>query len=647
MGLEDAHLLTAHSSEHCPRIYSIMFNIWCYIEGDQACFRISISRTQAVFDLQEQILAKNRNYLEGYDAHHLKLIKVEVNLGDLEIERETREGRYRPTSNDRLMQMQKLSVVWPEGPPDDHLHIFVRPEKGVGVQPPSKRQRINPPSLADGFQPFWNRLWNENVNPIRTETVVRDSDPVEGLTIPPTIRVFHGLPAELSSGPVFIRNQYDDACQVLLSLCATYSGVVIAGHPGIGKTMFLYYLLALRLHNKQPTFFQYTPDFVILFNSLGVTLLPPNVSADTSAPKGSWALVDSNTEVKSVPRIFTGSKCPYFVVVAAFPHRERWQSLRHNRPNTRVWYMEPFTLEELIQVRELSEAKLSERNIKVFFKMYGPSARECLSCIGLDRYDMDIRRLLSRISWDTLTKAIASVLDVPFDEGPHRIILVAPDPEDHFSPQVTIATKYINQLLWDQDAKALWRNYRQLYRALRLLPDGTGLTGVAFFEPSFHALCIRGKKNNFSLRPMSKGSGRVNYTFKTFAPQGSRLETLELPPREQFIFDQGNPISVLNDKGYYRPTVHNHPSYDSFIYDPQCRRVTVFQITEAKTHVVKPEGLYDLRARAQELGVQDLTIRFVIVTHVNSPVSCSVERNVYDDELKLEMYFLEVDEGDL
>jgi hypothetical protein len=203
---------------------------------------------------------------------------------------------------------------------------------------------------------------------------------------------------------------------------------------------------------------------------------------------------------------------------------------------------------------------------------------------------MEIRALLSRTTWDTLTKALTLVSNVGFDEGPHRIILVAPDPEDHFLPQVTVATKYINQLLWDQDAKALWRNHRQLYRTIRLLPDGKGLTGGAFFEPAFHALCIRGKKNKFSLRPMSKGPGPINYTFKTSVPEGSRPETLELPPREQFIFDQGNPISVLNDKRYYRPTVPNHPSYDSFIYDPQCRRVTVFQITEAKNTVSSQRG---------------------------------------------------------
>lgn len=76
------------------------------------------------------------------------------------------------------------------------------------------------------------------MDPIRIETVVRDSDPVEGLTIPSTIRVLHGLPEDFDSGPIFIRNEYDDACKVLQSHCAEISGVVIAGHPGTGETKF-------------------------------------------------------------------------------------------------------------------------------------------------------------------------------------------------------------------------------------------------------------------------------------------------------------------------------------------------------------------------------------------------------------------------
>jgi hypothetical protein len=55
-----------------------MYDIWCYIEGDETCFSVSISRTPpvSVSDLQLQIRAENPNFLEGYDAKDLNLIKV-------------------------------------------------------------------------------------------------------------------------------------------------------------------------------------------------------------------------------------------------------------------------------------------------------------------------------------------------------------------------------------------------------------------------------------------------------------------------------------------------------------------------------------------------------------------------------------------
>jgi len=113
--------------------------------------------------------------------------------------------------------------------------------------------------------------------------------------------------------------------------------------------MFLYYLLVLRLRKKQPTYFQYSPDFVVLFDKRGVSVVSPFLG-DRNAPDDAWALIDSNTKVKTVPWIFERSDSPNFVVLAASPRSERWKSLRHNRSNTRLWIMEPFTLEELLQV---------------------------------------------------------------------------------------------------------------------------------------------------------------------------------------------------------------------------------------------------------------------------------------------------------
>jgi hypothetical protein len=59
--------------------------------------------------------------------------QVEANVWDPGIKHEIGEGRYRPTSNDRLLvPMEELSVVWPEGPRHQYLHIFVQLEKGAG-----------------------------------------------------------------------------------------------------------------------------------------------------------------------------------------------------------------------------------------------------------------------------------------------------------------------------------------------------------------------------------------------------------------------------------------------------------------------------------------------------------------------------------
>ncbi|KAI0298300.1 hypothetical protein BC826DRAFT_122476 [Russula brevipes] len=409
--------------------------------------------------------------------------------------------------------------------------------------------------------------------------------------------------------------------------------------------MFLYYILAFRLRNKQPTFFQFRKDFIILFNDSGVELLSPNFSVP-NAPAESWVLIDLNTSVESVPEIFIESA--YFVVIAAPPHPRRWKSIQHYRPDIKMWFMEPFTLEELIQAREFDRHKLKEQDIQAFFEKYGPSARECFAwCSDLEYYDTKIRARIASVSWDTLTKALTTgVSRVGLSEGFHEIFLVTPEPEDPSSARVTVVTKYVNELLWDKDATARRQNHCQLYRTLRLVPASKAVTGE-LFAPAFQRLCVKGNKKVI-LHPMNRASvGPINYEFVT--SQETVSETLELHPRILLTFNRRNPIPSLNANRYYRPTVHSYgDSYDSFIYDPNFSRVTAFQVTDAINHAIKPKGLYDLHniARQSGINVNGLNIRFIIVTSEGSAVTSTVEKTVYDD-LELEMYSLEMTKSDL
>ncbi|KAI0277373.1 hypothetical protein BC826DRAFT_1181798, partial [Russula brevipes] len=382
------------------------------------------------------------------------------------------------------------------------------------------------------------------------------------------------------------RKQYEDAYRVLKSSCGPYGGgVIITGHPGIGKTV-------------SPTYFQYSPDFVILFDNRGVRVVSP-VFGDPDAPDEAWALIDSNAKVETVPWIFGRSDCPNFVVVAAPPRSMRWESLLHN---SRVLQMVP----------------PREQDIQTFFEAYGPSARDCFhSCSDLVSYDRAIRSHIMRMSWDTLTAALSrEVLDISIEDGfhnedgIHKLILVAPQPEDHFSTRITVVTKYVTGLLWDAIARR--QTLCQLYSTLSLVPVAKGFTGV-LFAYDFHQLCMKGKKA-FTLHAMSKSStGPVNYIFRTSKSTSSGV--LQLHPRELFSFNSRDRIPGPDTKKYYQPTIPNCPSFDSFIYDEQddqgtnYRRVIAFQVTNG-VRDIKSSGWRTLG----ELGVED--IRFVIVTSV-------------------------------
>jgi hypothetical protein len=117
----------------------------------------------------------------------------------------------------------------------------------------------------------------------------------------------------------------------------------------LGKTIFLYYLLALRLLKQQPTVFQYEDASVVLFNKNGASRLSPKISLAQIPPSKMWALVDSNQSVQIPADMFLRDGSPFFIVMASSPRSTRWDAVQHYKPRMKLWFMKPFTLAELIQ----------------------------------------------------------------------------------------------------------------------------------------------------------------------------------------------------------------------------------------------------------------------------------------------------------
>jgi hypothetical protein len=78
------------------------------------------------------------------------------------------------------------------------------------------------------------------VNPFREDPVRRDPNPVEGVDVPATVKVLHLTKLPDLIPDVMIRDEYDEAMKGIEGHWTSTEGnrgVVIIGHPGIGRSM--------------------------------------------------------------------------------------------------------------------------------------------------------------------------------------------------------------------------------------------------------------------------------------------------------------------------------------------------------------------------------------------------------------------------
>jgi len=252
-------------------------------------------------------------------------------------------------------------------PRDESPHKRLR----LADDPTSSQASLHTLALAK-LQQFWESLWQDHKDPFLEISVQRDPNPVQSVDVPATMNVLH-LPTVISGiGDVMIRGEYDEAMKYIENLRTSERqnrGVVIAGHPGIGrsmgsvgqtwvliytppclgKTILLYYILVKRLLDKKPTVFQNHSDYVLLFNNDGFQVEQASLFMDPgqSAHQDTWALVDMSPWVEELAVFIQSS--PFFTVIASSPKASRWDNIMRYRGPVAFWFMKPFSLAELIQ----------------------------------------------------------------------------------------------------------------------------------------------------------------------------------------------------------------------------------------------------------------------------------------------------------
>ncbi len=117
-----------------------------------------------------------------------------------------------------------------------------------------------------------------------------------------------------------------------------------------GKSSFLFYLLVRRLLVRKPTIFQRDAKSIYSFSATGVRRLSRDIVDRSVNTSETWALLGAKHEDKTAP-IFMIDRSDLFLVIASPPRPSHWRDVERYRPPVKIWLMEPFGLEELIQAQ--------------------------------------------------------------------------------------------------------------------------------------------------------------------------------------------------------------------------------------------------------------------------------------------------------
>ncbi|KAF8519742.1 hypothetical protein BU17DRAFT_47470 [Hysterangium stoloniferum] len=122
------------------------------------------------------------------------------------------------------------------------------------------------------------------------------------------------------------------------------SAFLVTGQPGIGKSLFLLYLLFRRLEEQEPVALQIDADEFVLFSMNGVSVHSGKTSFADYIPKGAWALSDSWGEVLWPCSAFQSPRA--HVIHTSSPSSHRWKDWV-KRLSADMYIMDIWSLEEL------------------------------------------------------------------------------------------------------------------------------------------------------------------------------------------------------------------------------------------------------------------------------------------------------------
>ncbi|KAL5532275.1 hypothetical protein ACEPAF_5844 [Sanghuangporus sanghuang] len=405
-------------------------------------------------------------------------------------------------------------------------------------------------------------------------------------------------------------------------------GVVISGTPGIGKSLFLFFLLAQRLLARQTTIYQFKSGEFVLFHATGVYHSELVKKEFLFLPQHTWFLVDSNEQNFIPPLSFLEacSSSSRKIVMAASPRETHFTFYSKHKMFVTVW-MEPFSEAEIIAARKLQGRKtpIAERALEKFFRLYGPSARAAYeNAKAPDDYKTDIVKNIDGVDWDGIVKIVRDMGRGYFEmKFSHLVFIARRQGKDAREWYVEFASKYVANLVYTAFDVREAEKGRDLYRQFLKTPKARASAGGLLEACVLNIFPLCGQRQ---MRKMTRNPKRQldqknqHWLFDDESrdmyallighqDHAVRIEDgWQNKPSPEFasvkhIVYHGDPPEE-KERAFYIPADDNQVSFDGWLYEPATDHAVILQVTvKITSHDIKPEGLQSLGSNRVDLVV--------------------------------------------
>jgi len=386
------------------------------------------------------------------------------------------------------------------------------------------------------------------------------------------LRFSHGIPST-TLDTLYIRESYRKIESIITNK------TVITGTPGIGKSLFLIYLLWNLVKNGKRVLFIYFPLNIYYDGKGGVyTIAWENLPVEddfTFWNDTLWCLFDAKNKEQAHLHRIPYEMCRF--IMSTSPRREMMNDFK-KPPRPQTFYMPTWTEAELKAIAPLFPHAAEEWSYR--FTVLGGVPRHVLEDTVENPTEM-LERACKECSLDDCVKTVGVSSKITEKSKVVHLLVHVTSTDPYKQSSVCYASQTALNIIVRNKGIEAKQKMRQLLAYCHGNPLVAALCGY-IFEP--YAIELLEKGGPFRYRKLVHGNT------KDIPAEG----TLNIPSSIKEVVDKVEPNQTLNQ--LYVPKATNHPVIDAWIPG-----IGAFQMTVGKTHDIKGGASDDL-AKLQKDG---------------------------------------------